>query len=456
MSSSNNSNINEINEPLKLQGIRGIIYDGFKYLHPLKKTILFQDGQIKEFNDDRGLEDVLDLPDDVLILPGGIDLHVHGRDVFDIFPGEQGDQTYKEDSYTLSLALAQGGTTHAMCMPNLCKKIITLDDYQKQLFWINNELSHRKKPIIPLSMYALIEPGSSPLIDNAMYKLLWNTFGPTNFPNDEEVKITLMNYGRKSGSEKRRWVTAHCETIADMVKDKNIPHHMQRPKMAAINAVRIFLEAAREYDFHAHVAHISSTEEVDIVMEYKSKGVSTSCEVTPQSLTIDYEIFEKVTGLPLVWGQQNPPLRSYTDRLALILKQNYIDIYVSDHAPHTTDENETGISGMPQASTEGQLYLEQLTQGNITLQDFVWKRSITPGSILEKELGLKKGKLEKGYEASLTLITLGKKSRFNNCEILSRCGWTPYENFNFSNTIEGVVVEGVLYSQSALQKLRNK
>lgn len=449
-------NLREIENPMNLRGIRGMVFDACNYFYPQRRTILFEDGQINEFKDEGGLEGVIDLPDDVLILPGGIDIHVHGRDVFDILPGEQGDQTYKEDSYTLSLALAQGGTTHAVCMPNLGRKIITYDDYQKQLFWINNDLPHRKKPIIQLSMYTLISPGSSPQIDKAIHKLLWNTFGPTNFPNDEEVVSTLWNYGRKNRSEKRRWVTAHCETIADMVKDKNIPHHLQRPKIAAINAVKIFLEAAYKYDFHAHIAHISSAEEVDLVKEYQSKGVSASCEVTPQSLTLDYETFEQVTGLPLIWGQQNPPLRSYFDRLVLLEKQGHIDIYASDHAPHTTRENENGISGMPQASTEGQIYLELLTEGNITLQDYVWKRSITPGSILEKELGLRKGKLEKGYEASFTLVNLGKKSRISNKDVLSKCEWTPYGKIDFSNTIEGVVVGGVLYTQAALQKLRNR
>lgn len=426
--------------------MRGCFFDSRIHEFPATRTVHIRDGKIEKFDDDPQAD--IHIPENTVIIPGGIDLHVHGREVYDLLPGEKGDQTHKENSYTLSLALAQGGATHAMCMPNLGKDVVTQEQYEKQLIEINSAQPHRPKPITGLSMYVLVEPESAPQVQRAMYKMMWNTFGRSNFKSDHQVPTTLKHYSD-------RWVTAHCETIAGMIDDKSLPHHEQRPKQAAIDAVKIFSECALKYGFHAHIAHISSAEELDVVNEYRAKGASITTEITPQSTRLDHTTFEKETGYPLRgWGQQNPPLRSYEDRRALQKRIKEVTILATDHAPHTKEENEASISGMPQADTAGQVYLELVTEGIISLDDFIRMRSTRPGEILEEQLGLKMGQMRDGYDASFTLVTLGKPSRITEDRVLSRCGWTPYRNMKFSNTIEGVIVAGELYTQAALQSLR--
>ena len=209
-----------------------------------------------------------------------------------------------------------------------------------------------------------------------------------------------------------------------------------------MDAVRIFLRCAKDNEFHGHIAHISSAEEVDIVNEFRRMGASVSCEVTPQSLTLDYETFEQMTGRPIKWSQQNPPLRSAAERDKLVRKIGDIEILATDHAPHTRDEKEEGISGMPQDDTAGQVYLEFVTNRVISLVEYIQKRSIIPGRILEKQLGLRMGKFDRNYDANFALISLGKPSQVRDEDVMSKCGWTPYHNMRFNNTIEGVVING--------------
>lgn len=438
--------LEDIDEPIQLKAFEGMLYDAVKYRYS-KHGVIIDDEKIAQINDERDGSEKIIIPDRMFVLPGRIDMHVHGREVFGIKPGEKGDQTCKEDSRTLSLALAQGGATHGVCMPNLGKFIENQEDYDAQLDYINSTNEFRKKPIMPLSMYVLVRPDSRPQVERAIFKLMWNTFGPTNFEKDEDVPRTLRNYTGE-------FVTAHCETISGMVNNKTLPHHEQRPTKAAIDAVKIFLDAAERYHFHAHVAHISSAEEVRLVTEYKRRGVSVSCEVTPQSITLNHNTFERETGLPLIWLQQNPPVRNYDEMIALREQIGNIDVFATDHAPHTFAECEKGISGKVQAPTAGQVYLEHVTSGKMKLSSFVEKSSINPGRILEERLGLKMGRMLPGYDASFTIVSLGKESRIRNEDVLSKPGYTPYNNFTFSNTIEGVIINGTLYTQKALQKLR--
>lgn len=449
-----------INSPLVLESIVGRVFDNGRYTGQNAQLGFGQNGRFEMNGQHRGGVR-LTLPNDILILPGRIDIHVHGRDCYDIKPGDKGDQTHKEDSHTLSLALAQGGATRAMCMPNLANTITNNEEYIKQRNWINAQNFYRPAPIMPLGQYVLIKNGTRPLSIPAMYKMMWNTFGPANLEKDEDVRTVLANY-RRPRQGPRYWVTAHCETIAGMINNAALPHHEQRPKQAAIDAVQLFLDCAQEFDFHPHIAHISSPEEVELVKKYNKKnakyGRQATCEVTPQSLWLSHEDFEQQTGLPIKYCQQNPPLRTRADALGLqqLLKEGSIDLLATDHAPHTRAEKDNGMSGMTQAPTAGQAYLELVTKGVLSLEQYVHVASTMPGAILDKVLGNRTGLIGDGYEGSLTLVSLNKKSRISHEDVLSKCGWTPYHNHTWSNTIEGVVVNGKLYTQDALQSLRQR
>src|SRR3989344_167371 len=413
-------NLQEILEAQPLGTIRGMFYDGYNFVIRTKKTAHIKDGKIISFDDEPTAD--LIVPDNTLIIPGGVDSHVHVR-------------------------VAHGGATHGVCMFNFRSPVTTDEEYKTEIEWMNSDLPHRRKPIMNLSGHTVVQPEIQPKTSENMWeKIFWATVEGT-FEKDEQVPRTLQYHGG-------RRVKAHCETIADVIRNASLPHHVRRPKQAAINAVRMFLECAEKYNFIADVAHISSAEELYIVREFRMKGVRAYAELTPQQVTLDHENFEQQTGRPVKWGQQNPPLRSAEERLALRKRAFEADYFGTDHAPHTREEKEKGISGMPQADTAGQVYLELVDEGIMSLRRYIEMRSLVPGQILEERFGFKMGKLKEGYEASFTLVTRNKSSRIRDEDVLSKCGWTPYQNMTFRNTIEGVVIAGMLYTEAALKKLR--
>ncbi|HEU4386460.1 MAG TPA: amidohydrolase family protein, partial [Blastocatellia bacterium] len=85
-----------------------------------------------------------------------------------------------------------------------------------------------------------------------------------------------------------------------------------------------------------HIAHVSTAGAVDLIRQAKRRRVAVTCEVTPHHLALTDE---KVIGFDTN-TKMNPPLRSETDRLALIdaVRDGTIDAIATDHAPHHADE----------------------------------------------------------------------------------------------------------------------
>ena len=89
----------------------------------------------------------------------------------------------------------------------------------------------------------------------------------------------------------------------------------------------------------------------------------------------------------------NPPLRTETDRQALVhgIKDGTIDIIVTDHAPHTTAEKQrpyadapAGISGF-ETALGSLMWLVQSKQ--LTLTELIACLTCKPAAILNKPLG---------------------------------------------------------------------
>lgn len=447
----------EIDEPVPLTTMEARVNDGSGESRMLIRSNNGLIDDVRRHYKSKDMGFAVRFPENVLVLPGGVDIHVHGRDVYDVFPGEPGDQTHKEDSFTLSLALAHGGATAAVCQPNLARMINDKESWQRQMRWINSEQAHRPASIIPLEMYNIITPGSAPWSREQIYKMLWNTFGTaeTNFESDDQVASTLRNY---SGHR----VTAHLETIADMVNDPTRPHYEQRPACAANNALDLVLTTMREMraaniePFFLNIAHISTSQQVEMLKDARKEGLPVTAEITPQVLWLSYENFADSTLFDPKFGQQNPPLpvtESERFKLRVAVANGDIDYFATDHAPHTIDEKEKGMSGMPQADTAGLAYLQLVSEGLIGMNDFIRMRSTKPGRFLW-HTGRCVGMIAHGYESSFALVS-PRVTQLSNSSVMTKCAWTPFQDWNWNNTIEGVVVKGTLYTSRTLEKMRD-
>jgi dihydroorotase len=87
-----------------------------------------------------------------------------------------------------------------------------------------------------------------------------------------------------------------------------------------------------------HVAHISAAASVDAVRRGKARGVRVTAEATPHHLLLTDRAVKETEYDTAT--KMNPPLRSESDRLAVIegLRDGTIDCIATDHAPHTVDD----------------------------------------------------------------------------------------------------------------------
>ncbi|MCL0091730.1 dihydroorotase, partial [Dehalococcoidales bacterium] len=154
-----------------------------------------------------------------------------------------------------------------------------------------------------------------------------------------------------------------------------------------------------------HIAHITTEGSVDLIYRAKGKGIKVTTEVTPHHLTLTEE---RVIGYDTN-AKVNPPLRTKRDIQALIqgLKENVIDIIVTDHAPHTEAEKRYEFTLAPFGISSFETALGSLMSlvhnGKLPLAILISKLTYEPAKIIGNKYG-KLGTLEIGAPADVTII----------------------------------------------------
>jgi len=176
-----------------------------------------------------------------------------------------------------------------------------------------------------------------------------------------------------------------------------------------------------------HAQHLSSGGSVDILREAKRRGLAVTAEVTPHHLALtDESILTFDTN-----AKVNPPLRSRDDMIALRegLRDGFIDVIATDHAPHTFDEKEVefiaapfGMVGLETAV--GVVITEVVNSGYLPLQKLPEVFSVNPRKIL----GLPIVKIANGEKANLTIVDPTLSWKVEPSLLRSKSKNTPFAN----------------------------
>jgi dihydroorotase len=176
-----------------------------------------------------------------------------------------------------------------------------------------------------------------------------------------------------------------------------------------------------------HIAHLSAAASVDAVRRGKARGVKVTAEVTPHHLFLT-DAAVRETGYDTS-TKMNPPLRSESDRLAVLegLRDGTIDCIATDHAPHTVDdknvEYDQAAFGIVGLETAVPLCLDRLLgAGLVELSQLVALFSTNPARVL----GLPGGTLAPGSLADVTLLDLKKRRTVDPARFASRSRNTPF------------------------------
>jgi dihydroorotase len=145
-----------------------------------------------------------------------------------------------------------------------------------------------------------------------------------------------------------------------------------------------------------------------------------------------------------------PPLRSQEDVLALLsaVKDGTIDIFATDHAPHTFDEKAVELDfapfGIIGLETAVPLLLDKLVHKNIiSLERFIQMMSVRPAEIFGLE---NKGKICIGADADLTILNLHKEIFIDANTFKSKSRNCPFHGWKLRGKPEMTIVEGKIVS----------
>lgn len=374
-----------------------LVVEGNLYLKGeiIKGCVGIEDGKIKSVKKILKGEEQLDFGEK-LIMPAGIDMHVHFRD-----PGF----TYKEDFSSGSMSAAFGGISCVLDMPNTKPQVNTVNIFKEKL----NRA--RGKSYVDFCLYA---DGNSDEIENL--GKICSCFKIYSYEMDNNLLEKKLDEIEKTG----KTVSVHCEDkkfFKEMKPSTLFDYLHSRPNEAEEKKVQKIVLMNKK---NVHVCHVSAKESINIL-----KNSSVTSEVTPHHLllNIDSDLGAK--------GKVNPPLRTEKDNEALwnALVNGTIDIVASDHAPHTLEEKQEfddALPGVPGVETTLPIMMYFMKNEKISLGRVVNAVCEKPGEIFN----LNKGKIKEGFDADLNVFDLKNEKKISADMLHSKCGWTPFENFH--------------------------
>lgn len=372
------------------------------------------------------------------LLPGVIDPQVHFRE-----PGLE----HKEDLFTASCACAKGGVTSFLEMPNtnpLTTNQLTLDD---KLTRASQKCLVNYGFFIGATAYNLDDIITvNPTCGIKIF--MGSAHGDLLVSNEEDLERIFAN-----GS---RLIAVHAEDQARILERKTqflgqtdpAIHSVIQDETAALNATKLALKLSNKYQRRLHILHLSTGIEAQYLRTNKPSWVTA--EVTPQHLVLNTESYAKIGTL----AQMNPPLRSPENNEILwkALLDGVIDFVATDHAPHTLEEKGKGYpntpSGMPGVETSLPVMLTQAKQGRCTVaQVSNWMST----AVAEGYKIPNKGKIEIGYDADLVLVDLNNYRTLLREDIVSKCGWSPFEGWSLTGYPVYTIVGGqIVYEKGQL------
>lgn len=377
------------------------------------------------------------------LLPGCIDDQVHFRE-----PG----LTYKADIYSESRAAVAGGVTSFMDMPNTKPQTTTIENLEWKFnraaetsaanysFFFGGtndnmeEIRRLDRSRVPGLKLFLGSSTGNMLVDkkDALERIFSESdlLIAVHAEKEEIIKRNIAYYTQKYG------------------EDLDISFHSKiRSEEACYASSSEAVELATRLGTRLHILHLSTAKETTLLdnkLPLKDKKITG--EVCVHHLWFhdgDYALF----GNRIKW---NPSIKTLADRTALreAVNNDKIDIIATDHAPHLLSEKEgsclKAASGGPLVQHSLIVMLELAMEGRFTYEKVVDKMAHKPAELFHID---RRGYIRPGYYADLVLIDPNKTWTVSKENILTKCGWSPFDGYTFHHAVDTTWVNGEIVWQ---------
>jgi dihydroorotase len=372
----------------------------------------------------------------LVVAPGLVDIHVHLRE-----PG----QGYKETIASGTAAAAAGGFTSVCAMPNT----MPVNDSPEITRWMLAPERGAAIRVFPIAAAtrgsmgeALTEYGSlkaagavaftddgKPILGESIMREALTTAARANLPVIQHAEDTRLTGG----------CSMNAGAVAFRLGLRGMPIEAES---GLVERDLRLLAQVKDARAHLHVAHLSTKAALDAVRRARRNGLRVSCEVAPHHFVLTEEAVSQYD----THAKMNPPLRSETDRAAMIegILDGSVDAIATDHAPHAAHEKEQEFERAPNGITglESALGLSLAVlhgRHRLPLGRIVSLLSTQPAGVL----GLKgRGSLAIGAFADVVIFDSAKKWAFQASASRSKSRNTPFDGWEMQGQVVATISEG--------------
>ncbi|HWJ33411.1 MAG TPA: dihydroorotase [Gaiellaceae bacterium] len=349
--------------------------------------------------------------DGLVLAPAFVDPHVHLRT-----PGREDEETIASGT----AAAAAGGYCAILAMPNTDPVVDSASALGSLIE------AARCDAEIPVGFLAAITKRQRGAELTEMAELA--DAGAAGF-SDDGVPVSspgLMRRALQYGAVTGRRIALHCEETSlsrdGQMHEGEVSAELGftgYPSVAESLMVERDLALAAYERQPLHLLHLSAWESVQALRRARAEGVAATAEVTPHHLCLTDEAVRSLdTNVKM-----NPPLRSASDRTALVeaLKDGTITAIATDHAPHARHEKEVpfeaapfGVTGLETAFAAVHTHLVE--PGLVPLETVLERLSAGAA----RAYGLDEPRIAVGKPANLVLLDLKASYRVTEESFRSR------------------------------------
>ncbi len=397
---------------------------------------------------------------DKLVLPGGIDPHVH----LDMpFMG-----TYSSDDYeTGTRAALHGGTT------SVIEFIL-----QTQGDTLHNALKtwqekSQHKAVGDYSYHMAVTDFNDDVAKEVVQMI--EEEGITSFKTfmaykgalmiDDGQMVQLMKVVRDHGG----LVTVHA-TNGDMIdsliarnlasgKTKPLYHYLSQPEVTEAEASARFCDMLHYTGCPGYIVHMTCEGALNAVRKATLRNQKVFVETCSQYLMIDASLYEREDGAKWV---MSPPLREKKDQEALWsgINQGLVQVVGTDHCPFTLEQKAMGkddFSKIPNGHPAIEhrmefIYSEGVHKGKITLNKFVEVCATNASKIFG--MYPRKGTIAIGADADIVVFDPSKKHTISVKTHHMNCDYSAYEGWEVTGKTETVLLRGKVAIENEECKLK--
>ena len=386
--------------------------------------------EIGEHLEPRSGEEVFDATG-AYVAPGFIDMHVHLRE-----PGNP----EKETIATGTLAAARGGFTAVACMPNT-KPALDNAMVLAQLAMLVAKDAHVR--VYPVGAITAGRDGAVPTDARALAGA-----GAKAFSDDGNTVMNarVLRDAALAARDIPGVFISHAED--EHLKGNAVMHEgaVSRclgvpgsPAVAEDVIVARDLLIAAETGKAWHIAHLSTIGALNAVRDARARGAIATAEATPHHLIFTDETVAALGANAKV----NPPLRAEDHARALrdAVRDGTIDVFASDHAPHTAQEKnaDLAIAAVGFAGLEVAVGAYAHALPDLPVTRFVELLSVNPARIL----GVSGGTLAVGSPADITIFA-DELWTVDPTAFASKGKATPFAGMKLPRRRVATIVNGVV------------